>query len=65
MRGTDLVLVNNPLLLPDASIIEEYYEPMADATIITPMEYMNAVVGLCVVRTLKQDCCIPMIRDFY
>ena len=33
--------------LPDASIISNYYEPMVNATIIAPDEYVENVVSLC------------------
>uniref|UniRef100_A0A6B0VEG3 Translation factor GUF1 homolog, mitochondrial n=1 Tax=Ixodes ricinus TaxID=34613 RepID=A0A6B0VEG3_IXORI len=48
--GGEMVTVNNPLLLPDRSIIKEYYEPMAFGTIITPSTYLRDVTSLCVDR---------------
>ncbi|CAN7938328.1 unnamed protein product [Ixodes hexagonus] len=48
--GGDMVTVNNPLLLPEKSIITAYYEPMAFGTIITPATYIRDVMSLCVDR---------------
>ncbi|XP_022672080.1 translation factor GUF1 homolog, mitochondrial-like isoform X3 [Varroa jacobsoni] len=48
--GGEMVVVNNPLLMPDPLIIEEYYEPMTLATIITPDIYLSDVVSLCMSR---------------
>lgn len=47
--GGEIVTINNPLLMPDVSIIEEYYEPRVLATIITPDVYLNEVSSLCMV----------------
>ncbi|XP_046959892.1 translation factor GUF1 homolog, mitochondrial [Vanessa cardui] len=46
----DEVLITNPLQLPEASNILEYYEPLVIGTIITPVEYIGAVTTLCVDR---------------
>ncbi|OQR78727.1 translation factor GUF1 -like protein [Tropilaelaps mercedesae] len=48
--GGEIVVVNNPLLMPDQSIIEEYYEPMVLSTIITPDTHLSDVVSLCMSR---------------
>ncbi|XP_013199674.2 translation factor GUF1 homolog, mitochondrial [Amyelois transitella] len=47
---TDKILITNPLMLLDASNIEEYYEPFVIGTIITPVEYIGAVTTLCIDR---------------
>jgi GTP-binding protein LepA len=43
--GTE-VLVDNPTDLPDASRLDHVDEPMLDVTIITPAEYLGAVMDL-------------------
>lgn len=52
--GSDTVIVNNPMKLPDISIIEEYYEPMVLSTIITPDIYLSPVTSLCMERRGQQ-----------
>ncbi|CAB3224129.1 unnamed protein product [Arctia plantaginis] len=44
------IIVTNPVHLPDANNIEEYYEPFVIGTIITPVEYIGAVTSLCIDR---------------
>jgi len=43
----EVVVVDNPTDLPDASRIEHVEEPMLTATILTPSEYTGAVMDLC------------------
>jgi GTP-binding protein LepA len=40
--------VENPAKLPDASMIAEFREPIIRATIMVPQEYVGDVIGLCV-----------------
>ncbi|KAG6442364.1 translation factor GUF1 homolog, mitochondrial [Manduca sexta] len=47
---TDVILITNPLQLPDPNNIEEYYEPFVLGTIITPVEFIGAVTTLCIDR---------------
>ncbi len=44
--GTEL-LVDNPTELPDLSRLDHIDEPMLDITILTPSEYLGAVMDLC------------------
>ncbi|MGB8195842.1 MAG: translation elongation factor 4 [Acidimicrobiales bacterium] len=44
--GTE-VLVDNPTELPDMSRLDHIDEPMLDITILTPTEYLGAVMDLC------------------
>ncbi len=44
--GTE-VLVDNPTELPDLSRLDHIDEPMLDITILTPTEYLGAVMDLC------------------
>ena len=39
--------IENPSDFPDRSYIEEIYEPMIDATIIVPKEYLGNILNLC------------------
>jgi elongation factor 4 len=48
--GNEIVYVSNPKLLPDPLHIEEYFEPTVLGTIITPTEYVGAIISLCVDR---------------
>ena len=47
--GTEL-LVDNPTELPEASRLDHIDEPMLDITILTPAEYLGAVMDLCQTR---------------
>ncbi|XP_028173485.1 translation factor GUF1 homolog, mitochondrial [Ostrinia furnacalis] len=44
------VIITNPLSLPEASNIAEYFEPFVIGTIITPVEYIGPVTTLCIDR---------------
>ncbi len=43
----DVIMVDNPAKLPNPSMIEEIDEPYIDARIITPSDYIGAVMTLC------------------
>lgn len=43
-------LVENPSKLPSPSQIQEIREPMVNATILVPAEYLGAVIQLCIER---------------
>ncbi len=43
----EVLHVENPAKLPDASIITETREPIIRANILTPQDYVGAVMGLC------------------
>jgi GTP-binding protein LepA len=45
--GGDVVEVHSPVEMPDPAAIEEIREPYIRATIITPAEYVGAVMELC------------------
>lgn len=49
LRGNDKVLkvVDNPLEAPPQENIEEWYEAIVSATIITPAEYAKGIKTLC------------------
>ncbi|XP_012528893.1 translation factor GUF1 homolog, mitochondrial isoform X1 [Monomorium pharaonis] len=43
----DTVIFNNPANFPDPQIVNEFYEPMITATIITPDTYIKEIMSLC------------------
>jgi GTP-binding protein LepA len=44
----DVTMVDNPAHLPDPGEIEEIREPIIEAHILVPSDYLGAVIGLCV-----------------
>ncbi len=44
----DLLHISNPSNLPDASAIDEMREPLCEANILVPKEYLGNVITLCV-----------------
>ena len=44
----EMIIVNNPSKLPDASEIDHIEEPMIKASIYSPPEYIGAIMDLCV-----------------
>jgi GTP-binding protein LepA len=54
--GGDVLLVDNPAKLPDASRVEEFREPIIKATILVPQDYVGPVIQLCVEkRGIQKD----------
>ena len=47
-KSGDAVSVDNPSKLPDLGEIESMREPIARCTILTPQDYLGAVITLCV-----------------
>ncbi len=47
-KAGDVVNVDNPSKLPDLGDIESMREPIARCTILTPQDYLGAVITLCV-----------------
>jgi GTP-binding protein LepA len=47
MRGGELIEVRSPAEMPEPDAIEEILEPFILATIVTPSEYVGAVMELC------------------
>ncbi len=43
-----LIRIDNPSKLPDAGDIREIREPIIEANILVPQDYLGAVIGLCV-----------------
>ncbi|MBB3168266.1 translation elongation factor 4 [Simiduia aestuariiviva] len=44
----EVVHVDNPSKLPDIGVIDEMREPIVEANILVPQEYLGAVITLCV-----------------
>ena len=54
-KGGETIYVDNPSKLPDASVIDEMREPIVEAHILTPQEYVGNVIKLCIEkRGVKQ-----------
>ncbi len=47
LKSGDVIEVDNPSALPDLSKIEEIREPIIDANMLMPEEYIGAVMTLC------------------
>ena len=47
VKGSDMVIVNNPTDLPEPNHIDHVEEPYISAQIITASEYVGAIMGLC------------------
>lgn len=47
-KRNEVVKVDNPSRLPDPSTIEEMREPIVEASILVPQEYLGNVISLCV-----------------
>ncbi len=44
----EIIMIDNPAALPDASKIEEIREPLIEATILVPQDYLGNVITLCI-----------------
>ena len=53
-KAGDVVNVDNPSKLPDLGDIESMREPIARCTILTPQDYLGAVITLCVEKRGSQ-----------
>jgi len=47
-NGGEIVSVDNPSKLPDPAYIEEMREPIVEANILVPQDYLGSVITLCV-----------------
>ncbi|SEH04340.1 translation elongation factor 4 [Candidatus Venteria ishoeyi] len=47
-NGGDIVMVDNPAKLPEVNHIAEFREPIIQANILMPQEYLGNVITLCV-----------------
>ena len=48
MRNGDIIKVDNPSRLPDPGSVEEMREPIVQANILVPQDYLGNVISLCV-----------------
>lgn len=48
MNNGDVILIDSPSKLPDAGGIREMREPIVQANILVPQDYLGQVIGLCV-----------------
>ena len=48
LRNGDVIKVDNPSRLPDPGTIEEMREPIVEANILVPQDYLGNVISLCV-----------------
>jgi GTP-binding protein LepA len=48
LKTGETILVDNPSHLPDPSSVEEMREPIVEANILVPQEYLGNVISLCV-----------------
>jgi GTP-binding protein LepA len=48
LKNGDVISVDNPSDLPDLSKVEEIREPIIDANMLMPAEYIGAVMTLCI-----------------
>ena len=53
-KSGDVINVDNPSKLPDLGEIESMREPIARCTILTPQDYLGAVITLCVEKRGSQ-----------
>ena len=47
LTSGEMVVVDNPSMLPETQVIDRIEEPFVKATIMTPTEYIGAVMDLC------------------
>ncbi len=50
LKTDQTIYVDNPSSLPDITEIEEVHEPICEANILVPQEYLGAVIKLCIER---------------
>jgi len=48
LHNGDVIEIDNPAELPDISTVDEIREPIIEAHILVPQEYLGAVMGLCI-----------------
>ena len=54
-KGGYTIYVDNPSKLPDASVIDEMREPIVEAHILVPQEYVGNVIKLCIEKRGVQN----------
>ena len=54
LRKGELLILNNPVDMPDPTHIEHIEEPWATVTIISPKDYLGSVLELCIFKRGEQ-----------
>ena len=54
LKNNEEITVENPSKYPDVTRIEQVYEPVINATIIMPKEYLGGILNLCQDRRGRQ-----------
>ena len=56
LKNGDTITVDNPSRLPDPGIVDEMREPIVEANILVPQDYLGNVISLCVEkRGIQKD----------
>ncbi|MCH9692567.1 MAG: translation elongation factor 4 [Gammaproteobacteria bacterium] len=56
LNNGDVISVDNPSRMPDPGLIEEMREPIVEANILVPQQYLGSVITLCVdKRGIQKD----------
>ncbi len=55
LRNGEVLLVDNPARLPDPGLIAEVREPIIQADLLTPSEYLGNVISLCIEKRGVQN----------
>lgn len=56
LSNGDVISVDNPSRMPDPGLIEEMREPIVEANILVPQQYLGSVITLCVdKRGIQKD----------
>ena len=59
MKNGELVDLENPSKLPDSSKIDAFLEPIVDATILLPHQYVGIIITMYKKRVFKKTLAIP------
>ena len=65
LNNGDIVEVDNPAKLPDISTVAEIREPIIEAHILVPQEYLGNVITLCIDKRGVQTKMQYKIRDVF
>ena len=47
-KGGDVIKIDNPASLPEPSVLQETREPIVEANILVPQDYVGNVINLCI-----------------
>ncbi len=54
MKSDEVLAIDNPAQLPERSRIAEILEPVVELNILSPQEYLGAIISLCINRRGRQ-----------